>query len=61
MKIAVLGGGNGSNAAVADMLEAGHDVIWWRRSANSFSEIEKAGGLSVIDYKGTRLVTPVMK
>ena len=33
MKIAVLGGGNGSYAAVADMLEAGHDVIWWRRSA----------------------------
>lgn len=58
MRIAVLGGGNGSYAAVADMIEAGHDVIWWRRSAEQFSEIERAGGLTVIDHKGTRKLTP---
>lgn len=28
VKIAVLGGGNGSYAAVADMTEAGHEVRW---------------------------------
>lgn len=60
MRIAVLGGGNGSHAAVADMIEAGHDVVWWRRSAAQFAEIEQAGGLSVIDVKGTRKLAPTM-
>ena len=60
MKIAILGGGNGSYAAVADMIEAGHDVSWWRRSADSFSSIKNAGGLSVVDFEGTRQVSPKM-
>lgn len=51
MKIAVLGGGNGSFAAVADFAEAGHEVAWWRR--------EGAHGLdaiSITDHAGTRSV-----
>lgn len=59
MRIAVLGGGNGSHAATADMIEAGHDVVWWRRTAAQFAEIEAAGGLTVVDHKGTRKLNPV--
>ena len=33
MRIAVLGGGNGSFAAAGDMALAGHDVRLWRRDA----------------------------
>jgi opine dehydrogenase len=56
MKIAVLGGGNGSFAAVADAVEAGHDVQWWRRDMASFGSIAQTATLRVVDYKGTRKV-----
>lgn len=56
MKIVVIGGGNGSYAAVADFVEAGHDVRWWRRNASDFAEIVQAGGIVVTDYKGSRPV-----
>jgi len=36
MRIAVLGGGNGSHAAVVDLSLKGFEVAWWRRSAASF-------------------------
>ncbi len=58
MKITVLGGGNGSYAAVADMIEGGHQVTWWRRSKESFAELIDAGGLTIIDFRGTRKVIP---
>jgi opine dehydrogenase len=57
MKIAVLGGGNGSYAAVADFTEAGHDVRWWRRDRQSFAEIAEAGAITVTDHKGSRKVS----
>ncbi|WP_127115824.1 NAD/NADP-dependent octopine/nopaline dehydrogenase family protein [Shimia sediminis] len=50
MKIAVLGGGNGSYAAVADFTEAGHDVHWWRRGGSGPPEI------SLTDHQGSRAV-----
>ena len=56
MKIAVLGGGNGSYAAVADFTEAGHDVAWWRRAASSFADVAAAGEITVTDHKGSRKV-----
>ena len=56
MKIAVLGGGNGSYAAVADFTEAGHEVRWWRRDRADFAEIAEAGEITVTDHKGSRKV-----
>lgn len=56
MKIAVLGGGNGSYAAAADFAEAGHDVRWWRRNREDFVEIANAGGIILTDFKGSRPV-----
>ncbi len=56
MKIAVLGGGNGCYAAVADFVEAGHEVIWWRRDRNSFAEVLATKTLTITDHKGSRRV-----
>ena len=56
MKIAVLGGGNGSWAAVADFTEAGHDVRWWRRDITSFGDLLTTKTIEVIDHQGTRSV-----
>lgn len=52
MKIVVIGGGNGSFAAVADLSEAGHDLRWWRRGGAG-----GIGAISVSDHAGTRQVT----
>lgn len=56
MKIAVLGGGNGSTAAVADAVEAGHDVRWWRRSIASFGAVADTKTITLIDHAGGRSV-----
>lgn len=54
LKMVVVGGGNGSFAAVADAVEAGHDVRWWRRSMESFGEVAARQAITVIDHAGTR-------
>ena len=55
MKIAVLGGGNGSFAAAADLTLAGHDVRLWRRNTADVDAHLAAGGvIGVIDGKGKR-------
>ena len=36
MRVAVLGGGNGSHAAVVEMVQRGFDVAWWRRAGATF-------------------------
>lgn len=54
--IAVVGGGNGSFAAVADAAEAGHDVRWWRRSLESFGPVAETRAITVIDHAGRRQV-----
>jgi len=56
MKIAVLGGGNGSYAAAADLTEAGHEVRLWRRNVEALNALRDAGGLRVKDIKGERNV-----
>ena len=43
MKIAVLGGGNGSFAAAADFALQGHDVRLWRRDAGQVAAHRSAG------------------
>jgi opine dehydrogenase len=54
MQVAVLGGGNGSFAAVADLTEAGHGVRWWRREMARFGPIAEQRTLTVVDHRGTR-------
>jgi opine dehydrogenase len=48
MRIAVLGGGNGSFAAAGDFALQGHDVKLWRRNAAAVAEHRAAGSRIVL-------------
>ena len=55
MKIAVLGGGNGSFAAAGDFALAGHEVRLWRRNHDGVDAHRAQGGtITVIDRSGRR-------
>ena len=56
MKIAVLGGGNGSYAAAADLSEAGHRVTLWRRDAAALAPLIDARSIVLKDATGSRAV-----
>jgi opine dehydrogenase len=56
MRIAVLGGGNGSYAAAADLAEQGHQVRLWRRDRAELQPLIEAGAITVKDSRGTRSV-----
>jgi opine dehydrogenase len=61
MRIAVLGGGNGSFAAAGDMALAGHEVRLWRRDAAAVAAHQAAGGAIVVkDFRGTHEVKPAL-
>lgn len=54
MRVAVLGGGHGGYAAAAEISEAGHEVWFWRRDAESFSAVLKEKKVRLRDFKGDR-------
>jgi opine dehydrogenase len=54
MKIAVLGGGNGSYAAAADLSEAGHEVRFWRRDGAALEPVLASGTIRLRDFQGVR-------
>ena len=55
MRIAVLGGGNGSFAAAGDLSLAGHTVSLWRRDAQAVADHRTAGSIvTVKDHAGER-------
>jgi opine dehydrogenase len=55
MHIAVLGGGNGSLAAAADLSLAGHEVRLWRRDPAQVTEHLAAGRIIALkDFSGRR-------
>ncbi|MEM7190148.1 MAG: NAD/NADP octopine/nopaline dehydrogenase family protein [Pseudomonadota bacterium] len=58
MEIAVLGGGNGSLAAAADLTELGQNVRLWRRSAADVAAMPPA--LLLKDRFGERAFEPAM-
>jgi opine dehydrogenase len=57
LDIAVIGGGNGSYAAAADLAEAGHQIRLWRRDADLLQPLLKSATLELLDHRGPRLVT----
>ncbi|OED36736.1 glycerol-3-phosphate dehydrogenase [Chromatiales bacterium (ex Bugula neritina AB1)] len=58
MDIAVLGGGNGSHAAAADLTLNGHNVRFWRRDSQAIADLKsRQNQLLVKDFSGTRSVT----
>ena len=52
MRIAVLGGGNGSYAAAADLSRLGHEVSLWRRDQEQFKPIMATRKLTLKDGSG---------
>jgi opine dehydrogenase len=59
MRIAVLGGGNGSFAAAGDFALAGHDTRLWRRDKSAVAAHRAAGGTILIkDFSGGREAMP---
>src|ERR1043166_6044019 len=59
MRIAVLGGGNGSFAAAGGFAAAGHDVRLWRRDAAAVEAHNAAGGTMVVkDFRGRHEAKP---
>ncbi|HEU5018911.1 MAG TPA: NAD/NADP octopine/nopaline dehydrogenase family protein [Pseudolabrys sp.] len=54
MKIAVLGGGNGSYAAAADFSDAGHEVRFWRRDHAALVPVLEGGTIRLRDSQGVR-------
>ncbi len=57
LTVAVLGGGNGAFAAVADLTEAGATVRWWRRDGAAFGAILDRRTIDVVDHRGRRAVS----
>lgn len=61
MKIAVLGGGNGSLAAAGDLTLVGHEVRLWRRDRAAVEAHKAAGGLiAVKDFRGRHEARPAL-
>src|SRR5271165_947229 len=61
MKVAVLGGGNGSFAAAGDFALNGHEVRLFRRERSAAEAHRAAGGLiTVTDFQGTREAKPAL-
>jgi opine dehydrogenase len=57
MKIAILGGGHGAYAAAADLTEAGHDIVFWRRDAAALAPlVEHDRRIVLKDASGRREV-----
>lgn len=56
MEIAILGGGHGCHAAVADLSEQGHQVRFWRRDRAALQALRDAGGILLKDAAGSRRV-----
>ncbi len=52
MRIAVLGGGNGSYAAAADLSRLGHHVSLWRRDRQQLQTVRATGMLTLRDASG---------
>jgi opine dehydrogenase len=56
MKIAILGGGHGCYAAAADLSEAGHEVVLWRRDARALAALAEDRRIVLKDAAGAREV-----
>ncbi len=57
MKIAILGGGNGSYAAAADLADQGHEVRLWRRDVQGVQALQNNHNtLTLKDFQSERQV-----
>ncbi len=62
MRIAVLGGGNGSFAAAGDFALAGHEIRLWRRDRDAVAAHRAAGGKIIVkDFRGRHEAAPALR
>ena len=57
-KVAVVGGGAGGAAAVAELVAAGHAVSFWARSPETLAAFQEQGGVAYEGVLGTGLARP---
>ena len=58
MRVVVAGGGAGGAAAVAELVEAGHDVRFWSRSPQTLAAFQEQGGVAFEGALGAGLARP---
>jgi len=58
VKIAVVGGGAGGAAAVAELVSAGHEVRFWSRSQETLAPFREQGGVAFDGIMGSGLAKP---
>jgi opine dehydrogenase len=58
MRIAVVGGGAGGAAAVAELVSAGHEVRFWTRSQETLAPFQEQGGVAFDGIMGCGLARP---
>ena len=60
MRVAILGGGAGGAAAVAELTLAGHEVCLWNRSADTLAPFQALGGVAYEGVMGEGIARPVL-
>jgi opine dehydrogenase len=60
MKVAVLGAGAGGTASVAELVQAGHDVCFWARSAKTLEPHVRLGGVAFEGKLGEGIARPAL-
>ena len=58
MRVTVLGAGAGGAAAVAELVQAGHDVALWNRSPETLAAFQRIGGVEYEGVLGDGMVRP---
>jgi opine dehydrogenase len=59
-KVAVVGGGAGGAAAVAELVAAGHKVRFWSRAAQTLAPFKAQGGVAYDGVLGSGLAQPAL-
>jgi opine dehydrogenase len=58
VKVAVVGGGAGGAAAVAELVSAGHEVRFWSRSQETLAPFQRQAGVAFDGIMGSGLAKP---
>src|SRR5688500_8442682 len=58
MRVTVIGAGAGGAAAVAELVQAGHDIALWNRSPNTLAPFQNIGGVEYAGVLGEGLARP---
>lgn len=60
MKVSILGAGAGGAAAVAELAQAGHEVVLWNRSPETLAPFQALGGVRYEGVLGQGIARPAL-